>query len=94
MASHTLQEKQSCFLVQNCIWGPTSVTGHIFLDVSSQDIFNVFLLKFAFHYQLVITINGTNCSQFSKQKGQQMLGLPMKPAKKDEKIRENGLHSC
>ena len=81
VAGHTLEEKKTGFLVQNSVWWSASMAGHIFFDVSSQNVFNMFLLELAFHDQLAATIEGTRCSQLRKQKGQQVLRLPMEPVK-------------
>lgn len=79
MAGHALEEKESSLLVQDGVGGAAGVTNDVFLDVSFEHVLNVLLLKLALHHQLVVSVDGTSCTQLGKQKGQQMFGHSMKP---------------
>lgn len=61
-----LQEVQTCVFLQDGVRRATRVTGHIFLNVSSQDILYLFLLKSSLDNKLVISINGATCTKLSQ----------------------------
>merc|ERR1719264_1870797 len=77
VTGHALQEEQPRLLVQDRVRGSACVAGDILLDVPSQHILYMLLLKSPFHDKLVAAINGTTCSQLSKEESEQMLGLPV-----------------
>merc|ERR1719264_1308533 len=77
VTGHALQEEQPSLLVQDRLRGSACVAGDILLDVPSQHILYVLLLESPFHDELVAAINGTTCSQLSKEESEQMLGLPV-----------------
>ncbi len=54
VASHALHEKESLLLVQDGVRRSAGVAGHVLLDVSSKDIFNMFLLEPTLHDELYI----------------------------------------
>lgn len=66
VAGLTLQEVETCVLLEDGVWRPAGVARYILLDISSQDIFNLFLLKSSFNHQLVISVYGATCSQLSQ----------------------------
>lgn len=53
----TLEEIKSSIFLKDCVRGPASVAGNVFLDISPKNIFNLFLLESAFNDQLIITVN-------------------------------------
>merc|ERR1719264_2407801 len=77
VTGHALQEEQPRLLVQDRVRGSACMAGDILLDVPSQHILYMLLLKSAFHDKLVAAINGTTSSQLSKEESEQMLGLPV-----------------
>jgi len=70
VAGHALKEEQSGLLVEDCVWTATSVTCDVLLDVPSKNIFNMFLLEFSLHDELIVSIYGTTGTQLSKQEGE------------------------
>ena len=68
MAGHTLKEEQSSLLVEDGVWGSTSVTGDILFNVSPKNILYVLLLEATFHDELVATIDSSTGSQLGKEK--------------------------
>merc|ERR1719264_104542 len=77
VTGHALQEEQPRLFVQDRVRGSACVAGDILLDVPSQHILYMLLLKSPFHDKLVAAINGTTCSQLRKEESEQMLRLPV-----------------
>lgn len=79
MAGHALKEKQPRLLIQNGVRRATRVARHVLLDVTSENVLNVFLLEPTLNDELVVSVNGTDRAQLGEEERQQMLGLTMKP---------------
>merc|ERR1719250_80867 len=77
VAGHALEEEQPGFLIQDGVGGPACVTCYILLDVPSENVLYMFLLKTAFHDELITTIYSSTCSQFCKEESKQVFRLPM-----------------
>ena len=62
--SFALEEEDSGVFLEKRVWRPTSMTGHILLDVTTKNVFDLLLLKTTLNDKLVIPVNWATCSQF------------------------------
>ena len=53
------------------------MTGDILLDVSPEDVLDVFLLKSSLDDQLIAPVDGSAGPQLGKQEQEKVLGLPV-----------------
>lgn len=72
-ARFTLQEEQSRVLLQDRIGRAAGVAGDVFLDVSSQHVFDLFRLEAALDDELIVTVDRPARTQLSQQEVEQML---------------------
>jgi len=74
-----LEKEDSGVLLEEGVGGATGVAGHVLLDVPTQDVLDLLLLKTTLDDQLVVPVNGTTRPQLRQQKVQQMLLGTMEP---------------
>lgn len=62
----TLKEVKPSVFLQHGVRRPACMARHVLLDISSEDVLDLFLLESSLDNELIVTVYRTTCTQFSQ----------------------------